>query len=67
MLSNKVQDLILTAINMETRSLKNVDVYFKRGQLFVSEPNKVNTVRKLVKQLNLDVDVVSIEEEVCYA
>lgn len=63
MISTKVQDLVLTAINMEQRSLKNVDVYFKRGQLFVSESTKVNTVRKLVKQLNVNVDVVSTEEE----
>ena len=63
MISNKVQDLILTAISMEQTRSTTLDVYFKHGQLFVTNPKKVNKVRRLLQQLNVNVEVVSIEEE----
>lgn len=63
MISTKVQDLVLTAIAMEQTSITSLDAYFKHNQLFVTNPQQVNKVRRLVQQLNVNVAVVSIDEE----
>ena len=63
MISTKIQDLVLTAIDME-QGKKPLMAYFKHDQLFVVDSKNVNKVRKLVKQLNVNLDVVTIEEEI---
>ncbi|CAB4129967.1 hypothetical protein UFOVP116_203 [uncultured Caudovirales phage] len=64
MISTKVQDLVLTAISMEQRKVRSLDAYFKHNQLYVTDASSINKVRKMLKQLNINIEVVSTEEEV---
>lgn len=64
MISNKIQDLVLTAITMDQRRDRgsNHSAYFKHGKLVVAGSGNINYVRRQVRQLNVGVDVVSAEE-----
>jgi hypothetical protein len=69
MISNKIQDFVLTAITLDQRRDRgsNHSAYFKHGKLVVAGGGNINYVRRQVQQLNVNVDVVAAEELEIYA